>query len=120
MEFNFTTCAAPADNAFGKTVSKYAEPVKAFYESGDEHQCMACADADEAKRLYGIEFQTMDDVKNVDAVIIAVAHDKFLSLSKDDINSFFNPKHKQKVLMDIKGLLDRKEYMTEDYLYWRL
>lgn len=78
------------------------------------------ADADEAKRLYGIEFQTMDDVKNVDAVIIAVAHDKFLSLSKDDINSFFNPKHKHKVLMDIKGLLDRKEYMTEDYLYWRL
>ncbi|MGN1151868.1 MAG: nucleotide sugar dehydrogenase [Lachnospiraceae bacterium] len=78
------------------------------------------ADADEAKRLYGIEFQTMDDVKNVDAVIIAVAHDKFLSLSKDDINSFYNPKHKQKVLMDIKGLLDRKEYMTEDYLYWRL
>ncbi|MGN0278077.1 MAG: nucleotide sugar dehydrogenase [Lachnospiraceae bacterium] len=78
------------------------------------------ADADEAKRLYGIEFQTMDDVKDVDAVIIAVAHDKFLSLSKDDINSFYNPKHKQKVLMDIKGLLDRKEYMTEDYLYWRL
>ena len=78
------------------------------------------ADADEAKRLYGIEFQTMEDVKNVDAVIIAVAHDKFLSLSKDDINSFYNPKHKQKVLMDIKGLLDRKEYMTEDYLYWRL
>ena len=78
------------------------------------------ADADEAKRLYGIEFQTMDDVKNVDAVIIAVAHDKFLSLSKDDINSFYNPKHKQKVLMDIKGLLNREEYMTEDYLYWRL
>ena len=78
------------------------------------------ADADEAKRLYGIEFQTMDDVKDVDAVIIAVAHDSFLSLSKEDINGFYNPKHKQKVLMDIKGLLDIKEYMTEDYLYWRL
>lgn len=78
------------------------------------------ADADEAKRLYGIDFQTMDDVKNVDAVVIAVAHDRFLSLSKDDINSFYNPKHKQKVLMDIKGLLNKEEYMTEDYLYWRL
>lgn len=78
------------------------------------------ADAEEAKRLYGIEFQTMDDVKDVDAVIIAVAHDSFLSLSKEDISGFYNPKHKQKVLMDIKGLLDRKEYMTEDYLYWRL
>lgn len=52
MEFNFMTCAAPADNTFGKTVSKYAEPVKTFYESGDEHQCMTCADADEAKRIY--------------------------------------------------------------------
>lgn len=78
------------------------------------------ADADEAKRLYGIDFQTMDDVKNVDAVVIAVAHDRFLSLSKDDINSFYNPAHKQKVLMDIKGLLNKEEYMTEDYLYWRL
>ncbi len=78
------------------------------------------ADADEAKRLYGITFQTMDAVKDVDAVIIAVAHKQFLSLSKDEISSFYNPKHKQKVLMDIKGLLDRKEYQTEDYLYWRL
>lgn len=78
------------------------------------------ADADEAKRLYGIDFQTMDDVKNVDAVIIAVAHDRFLSLSKEDISSFYNPEHKQKVLMDIKGLFNKEEYMTEDYLYWRL
>ena len=78
------------------------------------------ADADEAKRLYGITFQTMDAVKDVDAVIIAVAHKQFLSFSKDEISSFYNPKHKQKVLMDIKGLLDRKEYQTEDYLYWRL
>ena len=77
------------------------------------------ADADEAKRLYGITFQTMDAVKDVDAVIIAVAHKQFLSLSKNE-SSFYNPKHKQKVLMDIKGLLDRKEYQTEDYLYWRL
>lgn len=27
MEFNFTTCAAPADTTFGKTVSKYAETI---------------------------------------------------------------------------------------------
>lgn len=78
------------------------------------------ADADEAKRLYGITFQGMDAVKDVDAIIIAVAHNQFLSLKKDNISGFFNPKHSQKVLMDIKGLLDRNEYQTEDYLYWRL
>ena len=78
------------------------------------------ADADEAKRLYGIEFQTMDDVKNMDAVVMAVAHTQFLDLKKSDIGSFFTPEHSKKVFMDIKGLFDRKEFSTEDYIYWRL
>lgn len=78
------------------------------------------ADADEAKRLYEIEFQTMDDVKNMDAVVMAVAHTQFLDLKKSDIGSFFNPEHSKKVFMDIKGLFDRKEFDTEDYIYWRL
>lgn len=78
------------------------------------------ADASEAKRLYGIEFQTMDDIKDVDALIVAVAHEQFLSLDREKISSFFHPRHKRKVLMDLKGILNRKEYLTEDYLYWRL
>ena len=78
------------------------------------------ADADEAKRLYGIDFETMDAVKDMDAVLVAVAHEQFLDLNKEAVSSFFNPKHSQKVFMDIKGLFDRKEYMTEDYIYWRL
>lgn len=78
------------------------------------------ADADEAKRLYGITFETMDAVKDVDAVIVAVAHTQFLDLKKSDIGGFFHPVHKKKVFMDIKGLFDREEYLTEDYLYWRL
>ncbi|MGN0377049.1 MAG: nucleotide sugar dehydrogenase [Suilimivivens sp.] len=78
------------------------------------------ADADEAKRLYGITFDTMDAVKDMDAVIVAVAHKEFLSLDKEKISSFFNKDHGKKVFMDIKGLFDRKEYLTEDYIYWRL
>lgn len=77
-------------------------------------------DADEAKHLYGIEFGTMEDVKNMDAVIIAVAHDEFFKLSKDDICGFFNPDNKVKVLADIKGLLNRKDYTEEGFSYWRL
>lgn len=78
------------------------------------------ADADEAGRLYGITFETMDAVKNMDAVIVAVAHKEFLSLDKEKVGSFFNPAHSKKVFMDIKGLFDRKEYLSEDYIYWRL
>lgn len=78
------------------------------------------ADADEAKRLYGITFETMDAVKDMDAVIVAVAHTQFLGLDKESVSSFYNPKHGKKVFMDIKGLFDRNEYLTEDYIYWRL
>lgn len=78
------------------------------------------ADADEAKRLYGITFGSMSDIKDMDAVIIAVAHDEFLKLNKTDIDSFYNKDNKVKVLADIKGLLDKSEYAGEDYIYWRL
>lgn len=78
------------------------------------------ADAEEAKRLYGVTFDSMDAVKDVDAVIVAVAHTQFLELKKEDIDGFYNPAHKKKVFMDIKGLFDRNEYLTEDYIYWRL
>lgn len=78
------------------------------------------ADAEEAKRLYNITFETMDAVTNMDAVIVAVSHEQFLGLTKEMISNFYNPAHEKKVFMDIKGLFDRNEYLTEDYIYWRL
>ena len=78
------------------------------------------ADADEAKRLYGITFETMDAVMDMDAVIVAVAHNQFADFSKEKISQFFNPENDRKVFMDIKGIFNRKEFLTDDYLYWRL
>lgn len=78
------------------------------------------ADAAEAKRLYGITFNSMDDIKDMDAVIVAVSHKQFLTLDKEKISSLYSKAHAKKVLVDIKGIFDRKEYSTEDYIYWRL
>ena len=78
------------------------------------------SDAEEAKHLYGITFETMDAVRDMDAVIVAVAHTQFLAFDRKKIDSFYNPGHARKVLMDLKGLFDRNEYLTEDYIYWRL
>lgn len=78
------------------------------------------ADAKEAERLYGIAFQDMSAVKDMDAVIIAVAHDCFMKLTKDEIRSFFQKKNAKKVLVDIKGILDRDSYEKEDFCYFRL
>ena len=79
------------------------------------------ADAAEAKRLYGITFNTMDDVKDMDAVIMAVCHKDFVDYELTDIDKFFNKKNSRKVLMDLKGMYDLDEYSDKSgYLYWRL
>ena len=78
------------------------------------------ADADEAKRLYGVDFADIKDVRDVDAVIIAVAHDEFRSLDSEAIGSFYNAQNTTRVLLDIKGILDRKAYQELGYCYWRL
>jgi len=79
------------------------------------------ADADEAKRIYGIEFVGMDEIKDCDAVILAVAHEQFKSLTTADFEKMFkHGENHRKVLIDIKGLLSRKEYENAGYNYWRL
>ncbi len=79
------------------------------------------ADADEAKRLYGITFADMNTITDCDAVILAVAHDAFRSLTAADLDRLFKKtENGKKVLVDIKGLLDRKAYEAAGYNYWRL
>ena len=79
------------------------------------------ADAEEAKNLYGLEFDTMDAVKDMDAVILAVSHDAFKTLTMKEIDKFYPVNSdKTKVLIDIKGILNRKEYEKAGYVYWRL
>lgn len=80
--------------------------------------CDPEADSAEAKRLYGIEFADISAIKDADAVILAVAHDEFKKFTIDDIGAFFG--EGKRVLLDIKGLLDRKEYENAGYIYWRL
>jgi UDP-N-acetyl-D-galactosamine dehydrogenase len=76
------------------------------------------ADVDEAKHEYGVEFASIEDAKDLDAVILAVNHDEFTSLSKDCIDKMYSDKHK-KVIFDIKGMLNMSEFVDE-YEYWRL
>lgn len=76
------------------------------------------ADKAEAKRLYGIEFVGMETITDMDAVILAVAHTEFAKLGMNQIDQFFG--EGKKVLLDLKGLLNRKEYENAGYSYWRL
>ena len=76
------------------------------------------ADAEEAKKLYGIAFVDIDSIKDMDAVVVAVAHECFAHLTQSDIEKCFA--EGKKVLVDIKGIFSREEYQAADYIYWRL
>ena len=79
------------------------------------------ADADEGKQHYGIEFVDINTVKDMDAVIIAVGHTEFMNFSMNDIDAMFtNGDNSGKVIVDVKGVLDRKTYSEAGYQYWRL
>ena len=78
------------------------------------------ADAQEAKRLYGIEFVPMTEIKDCDAVVLAVAHESYKKLEMKDMDALYATKNKTKVLTDLKGILDKKAYQDAGYIYWRL
>lgn len=77
------------------------------------------ADADEAKRLYGIEFVKLSEIREMDAVILAVAHEQFKSLTVADVDALYKP-NAAKVLLDLKGILNKTDFENAGYIYWRL
>lgn len=77
------------------------------------------ADTAEAEREYGITFTPESEISDMDAVVLAVSHTQYESLTKEQMDGLFKP-GSVKVLADIKGILDKKEYENAGYLYWRL
>lgn len=75
------------------------------------------ADREEAKKLYDIDFENLEELKDLDALIIATAHECFLQYTKDIFNDMFRD---SKIIIDVKGILNRKSYEDADYTYWRL
>lgn len=80
--------------------------------------CDPEADSGEAKRLYGIDFVSMEQIRDMDGVILAVAHEEFAKMSSCEIATLYGKG--ERVLLDIKCILDRKEYENMGYRYWRL
>ena len=79
------------------------------------------ADAEEVKHEYGIDLVDIKDVKDADCLVLAVAHDIFRQMDWNQIDSLYGDfKNNEKVLIDVKSILDRKEIADKGYSYWRL
>lgn len=77
------------------------------------------ADKPDVYKEYGIHLADEADVKNMDVVIIAVSHSKYREITMDSVNGMFTNSNKR-VLVDVKGILNKKEYEDAGYYYWRL
>lgn len=79
------------------------------------------ADAGEAFDEYGIELHSMDELKELDVVVVAVAHKDHKELTVDDFNPLYKKNsNQQKVFIDVKSLYNRQDFLDEEYVYWSL
>lgn len=79
------------------------------------------ADEEELKHEYGLKLSSTEDLKDMDALIVAVGHEDFRSLGQEEFNQMFkDTSNNHKVLIDVKSILNRKEYENAGYQYWRL
>lgn len=104
------------------------------------------ADREGLIKEYGINTCSIEQVKDIDAAIFAVSHKEFDSLKLEDIKKMFNRQgssfseafdeasaaseahqasgrngyESRNVLIDVKGIFDKKEAEKLDYIYWRL
>lgn len=79
------------------------------------------ADSDEAKHEYGIDLVEINEVKDADCLVLAVAHDTFRQMDWNQIDSLYGDfDNNEKILIDVKSILDRSEIEEKGYSYWRL
>ena len=98
--------------------SKVADIIKTLNEYGVKPIVVdSCASPKNAKNEYGVELTKLEDVNNANCVIVAVAHNEFRNL---DLKDLFDKGNSTKVIIDVKGIVDRKAYDESKYKIWRL
>ncbi|MBE6949652.1 MAG: nucleotide sugar dehydrogenase [Ruminococcaceae bacterium] len=76
----------------------------------------------DAMHEYGVSLTKLEDVRDADCIIVAVAHNEFRELNLDDIKKLYRSdlKDEEKVLIDVKGLYKVSDLKESGLLYWRL
>lgn len=79
------------------------------------------ASEQDAMHEYGVKLTKIEDVKDADCVIVAVAHNEFKALNLDDIKKLCKAgSDREKVLIDVKGIYRVDELGASGLSWWRL
>lgn len=102
--------------------SKVVDIVKRLQEFGIEPIVTdPWASYDDAMHEYGISLCEMDEIKDVDCIIIAVAHSQYRKKSIIDLKKVYRDIDDScKVLLDVKGLYSIDSLHEAGVNYWRL
>jgi UDP-N-acetyl-D-galactosamine dehydrogenase len=76
------------------------------------------ADRAEALHEYGLSLLDLQAFNHLDALILAVAHREYLSLTVDDFKQMLQAE--AKVLMDVKSILHQEDFNQAGFTLWRL
>lgn len=73
----------------------------------------------EIEHEYGVTPIKKEELHDFDCIIVAVGHNSFKEL---DLSKLFKKgvKNSQKVIIDVKSVLDKEKYLSEGYSFWRL
>jgi len=75
------------------------------------------ADADESKYYYNIDLLDKDQISNCDAVVVAVAHDEYKAITKENWQKIIKNKG---VFIDVKSMFSRDFFSGTNITQWRL
>ncbi|MGI6144490.1 MAG: nucleotide sugar dehydrogenase [Clostridia bacterium] len=102
--------------------SKVIDMIKRLREYGlDPIVVDPVADSEEAKDEYGLDLVDLKAIKDVDCLVFAVAHDVFKQMSLAEIDSLFREvDYQERIIIDVKSILDKTTFEKKGYCFWRL
>jgi UDP-N-acetyl-D-glucosamine/UDP-N-acetyl-D-galactosamine dehydrogenase len=79
------------------------------------------ASVEVAKNEYGVDLQDLGTIDDADCIVFAVAHNAFKAITIDELDKMFKhcPDH-EKIIIDVKGIVNKEEVTHRGYQYWRL
>lgn len=78
------------------------------------------ADSEEAMKEYGINLKKLEDIKEVDAIVLAVSHKEYKNLSLEELRRLYKDDIENPVLLDVKCILNKGRAIELGYNFWRM
>ena len=79
------------------------------------------ANKNEVKSQYDIDLDKIENIKNIDCLVMAVAHDKYKNMDIKEIEKLFKScENQENIIIDVKSIFNKKQFEDLGYKYWNL